>query len=252
MKAPSTRILYAASLAAGLLVWEIAGRSLPGIVLAPPSRVLLRLAEGLASGDLLRALAGSLGALVVGYLLAVAVGVPLGFLIGRSRVLAEMVEPVMTAIYAVPPVALVPFLIIWFGLFFEARVALVFLMAIFEILVATTAGARNIDPALMAVGQSFAASRCKQFRSVLVPASLPFVFTALRVGLVRAINGMITAELFFAAANLGKVMKDASSRFDTASILAVVVLLCLLGLAAQEGLKAAETRLMPWYIRQPS
>lgn len=243
-------ILYPVSILGGLALWEWATRSVSGLILAPPSAVLVKLGQGIASGELVVALAGSLLALVIGYLLAVAVGVPLGFLIGRSRRASEMAEPVMNAIYAIPPVAFVPFLIIWFGLFFEARVALVFMMAIFEILVAVAAGARNVDQSLVAVGRSFGASRMSLLTKVVLPASLPFVFTALRIGLVRAINGMITAELFLAAVNLGKVMKDAAGRFDTAGLLAVVLLLCLLGLVAQEGLKALESRLMPWHIRK--
>jgi ABC-type nitrate/sulfonate/bicarbonate transport system permease component len=209
----------------------------------------VRIVQGLLSGELSMALLGSLGALTIGYSLAVIVGVPLGFLIGRSKRASEMIEPVMNAIYAVPPVAFVPFIIIWFGLFFEARVALVFIMAIFEIVVAVSTGAANLDSALLDVGRSFGAGRRKMLRSVILPAALPFVFAALRLGLVRAINGMITAELFFAAVNLGKVMKDAASRFDTAGLLAVILLLCILGLLTQEGLKALEARLMPWQIR---
>ena len=243
-------LLYAVSLGIGLGLWEIYARSLPGIVLAPPSSVVVRMLQGLISGELTIALLGSLGALVVGYALAIVVGVPLGFLIGRSKRTSEMVEPVMNAIYAIPPVAFVPFIIIWFGLFFEARVALVFLMAIFEIVVTVAAGAGNLEPGLIDVGRSFGASRRKMLRSVIVPAALPFVFAALRLGLVRAINGMITAELFLAAVNLGKVMKDAASRFDTAGLLTVILLLCLLGLVTQEGLKALEARLMPWHIRR--
>jgi len=241
--------LYVLSLLVGLTLWELYARALPGIVLAPPSSVVVRMVHGLLSGELSLALLASLGALVLGYALAVLVGVPLGFLIGRSKRASEMVEPVMNAIYAVPPVAFVPFIIIWFGLFFEARVALVFLMAIFEIVVTVSAGAGNLDPGLIDVGRSFGARRHKMLRSVVLPAALPFVFAALRLGLVRAINGMITAELFFAAVNLGKVMKDAASRFDTAGLLAVILLLCILGLLAQEGLKALEARLMPWHIR---
>lgn len=242
--------LYALSLLIGLALWELCARALPGIILAPPSAVVVRMVEGLFSGELSLALLASLGALVLGYVLAILVGVPLGFLIGRSKRASEMAEPVINAIYAVPPVAFVPFIIIWFGLFFEARVALVFLMAIFEIVVTVSAGARNLDSGLIDVGRSFGAGQRKMLRSVALPAALPFIFVALRLGLVRAINGMITAELFFAAVNLGKVMKNAASRFDTAGLLAVILLLCILGLLAQEGLKALETRLMPWHIRE--
>src|SRR5262245_23380921 len=129
MRNVTTRHLYVLSLIAGLVLWEIASRSVSGLILAPPSRVIVRIIEGLASGELARALIGSLAALALGYAAAVAIGLPLGFLLGRSRYAAEMAEPVMNAIYAVPPVALVPFIVIWFGLFFEARVALVFIMA---------------------------------------------------------------------------------------------------------------------------
>lgn len=238
------------SLAIGLGLWEIAAHDVPGVVFAPPSAVLLRIAEDTASGALPVALLGSLGHLALGYLLAVLVALPLGFAIGRNPKVAAAVDPVMNAIYAVPPVALVPFLVLWFGLFFQARVALVFLMSFFEILVTVTAGARNVDPALLAAGRSFGAEKRRLVTRVMLPASLPFVFTALRVGLVRGINAMITAELFFAAANLGALMKQSAQRFDMAGLLSVVLLLCLVGLAAQEGLKALESRLLPWHVQR--
>lgn len=240
-------VLYSASILLGLAIWEVIARRLPEIVLAPPSVVVLRLLWDLPGMG--SALLGSLAQLALGYGLAVLVGVPLGFLIGRNRTAAEMADPVLNAIYAIPPVAFVPFLIIWFGLFLEARVALVFLMSIFEILVTVAAGARNVDPALLAVGRSFGARRLELVGKVVLPASLPFIFAALRIGLVRGINGMITAELFLAAANLGALMKTYASHFDTAGILAVILLLCILGLIAQEGLKALEARVLPWHVR---
>ena len=246
----NTFALTGVSLLVGLLLWEFAARDVSRVVFAPPSAVLTRLAADFVSGVLPLALLDSLATLAVGFLLAVVVALPLGFAIGRNAKIAAMADPVLNAIYAVPPVAMVPFLIIWFGLFFEARVALVFLMSFFEILVTVAAGARNVDPMLLAVGRSFGAGRTRLVTRVMLPASLPFVFAALRVGLVRAINAMITAELFLAAVNLGALMKQSAQRFDTAGLLAVIVLLCLVGLAAQSGLKALEARLLPWHVRQ--
>ena len=136
------------SLLTGLVLWEFAARDISRVVFAPPSAVLTRLAADIASGVLPLALLGSLATLAVGFLLAVVLALPLGFAIGRNAKAAAMTDPVLNAIYAVPPVAMVPFLIIWFGLFFEARVALVFLMSFFEILVTVAAGARNVDHAL--------------------------------------------------------------------------------------------------------
>jgi ABC-type nitrate/sulfonate/bicarbonate transport system permease component len=237
------------SIATGLVLWEWAARDVPRAVFSPPSAVLARLGIDIVNGTLPLALLHSLVHLAVGFLLALAIAIPLGFAVGRSARVAAFVEPVLNALYALPPVALVPFLIIWFGLMFEARAALVFVMCFFEILVTVAAGARNIEPSLLAVGRSFGAQRLRLVANVMLPASLPFLLTAVRVGLVRAINAMITAELFFAAVNVGQLMKHSAQKFDTAGLLADIVMLCLLGLAAQEGLKHLEARLLPWHVR---
>jgi len=221
-------------------------RELPRAVLAPPSAVAGRLFDGMRSGALPQAFLGALRHLALGYGLAIVVGVSVGFLMGRSAKAFHLLDPVVNAVYAIPPVAFVPFLVIWFGLFFQARVALVFLMCLFEVLITVSAGVRDVEPRLVDVGRSFGARRAALLVKVVFPAALPFLFTALRIGLVRAVNAMITAELFFAAVNLGGLMKDSASRFDTAGLLAVIVLVSGFGLVAQETLKAVEGRLLHW------
>jgi ABC-type nitrate/sulfonate/bicarbonate transport system permease component len=240
----------ALSIALGLLVWELAAAPLPRIVMAPPSAVAVKLYGGLASGVLPLAFLRSLGQLAAGVGLAFLAAVPVGLLVGRHRVAAQLADPVLAALYAIPPVALVPFLVIWFGLFFPARVALVFVMSVFEILVTVAAGARSIPAGPLEVGRAFGATGVTLARRVLLPAVLPFVFTGLRLGLIRGIHAMIIAELFFAAANLGALMKTAAMRFDTAALLAVVVALAVFGLLVQEGLKAAEAWALPWHVRR--
>jgi ABC-type nitrate/sulfonate/bicarbonate transport system permease component len=237
------------SIAGGFALWELAAHGASGVVFAPPSAVLSRLVHDVSSSPVPAALLASLLELAIGLGLAVAIAFPLGFAIGRSPALSALTDPVFNALYAIPPVALVPFLVIWFGLFLEARIALVFLMCFFEILITVSVGARNVDPHLLDVGRSFGASESRLLSKVMFPASLPFVFTAMRVGLVRGINAMITAELFLAAVNLGALMKQSAQRFDMAGLLSLVLLLCLLGLAVQEGLKALEARLLPWHVR---
>ncbi len=244
-----TGVLYGLSLLGGLVLWELVAAGFSKVVLSPPTAVVQHLIANIRSGLLPALLVQSLGHAALGFVLATAVAVPLGFLMGRSERAFAMFDPVVNAIYAIPTVAFVPFLIIWFGLFFQGRTALVFLMCVFDMLVAVSAGARNVDPGLINVGRSFGAGRWLISRKVLLPASLPFLFTALRIGLVRAVNGMITAELFFAAVNLGAYMQRAQNRFDSAGILAVLVILCLLGLAVQEGIKGLEARLLPWHVR---
>jgi ABC-type nitrate/sulfonate/bicarbonate transport system permease component len=195
------------------------------------------------------ALGQSFVQLGLGFGLTMLVAVPLGVIIGRSVTLTRMFGPVINAIYAIPPVAFVPFLIVWFGLFLEARVALVFLMSVFDVLVLMIAGARDVRGSLVDVGRSFGASHGQRLRLIVLPALLPFFFAALRVGSARAINGMITAELFFAAVNLGAIMKRATQNFDSATVLAVVILVCVLGLIAQSAITLLERRVLHWHVR---
>lgn len=237
------------SILAVLAAWQLGATQVSDLILPPPSAVLARVAEPAFFARLSRALTQSLVQLGLGFSLTLVVAVPLGVVIGRSAVLARMFEPLITAIYAIPPVAFVPFLIIWFGLFAEARVALIFLMSVFDVLIVVIAGARDVRSSLIDVGRSFGASHVTRLRLIVLPALSPFLFAALRVGAARAINGMITAELFFAAVNLGAVMKRATQNFDTASVLAVVLLICLLGLLAQSIINRLERRLLRWHVR---
>lgn len=241
--------LYALSLICGLIVWELIAAQFSKVVLSPPTAVARHLYVHTITLELPRLLWASLGHTFLGYGIAVAVAVPLGFLMGRSEHAFAMFDPIVNAIYSIPTIAFVPFLVIWFGLFFAARTALVFIMCVFDILVTVSAGARNVERNLMDVGRAFGAARWDLFRKVLLPASLPFLFTALRIGMVRAVIAMITAELFFAAVNLGRYMQAAQNRFDSAGLLAVLTILAVVGLLAQEGLKALETRLLPWHVR---
>jgi ABC-type nitrate/sulfonate/bicarbonate transport system permease component len=238
----STLLLYAASIVLGLLVWELAGQSVSRVVLAPPSAIAVKLWSGFATGALPAAFAASLGHMLAGFAIALAIALPLGILMGRVRAAAWLLDPLIAALYAIPPVAFVPFIIVWSGLFFEARVTLVAVMSVFEMLVTFAAGARNVPPGLLDVGRSFGAGRGALVAKVMLPAMLPFIITGLRLGLVRAVHGMIVAELFFAAVNLGAIMKRGQVRFDAAGVLAVVVLLAVFGLVAQETLRAVENR----------
>lgn len=242
-------LLYLVSFLCGLLVWEAVARHLPQVVFASPAAVFGHIYEATLSGELPLRFADSLNHMLAGLALALLVGIPLGFLMGRNETVFQMFDPVVNAIFSIPSVAFVPFLIIWFGVFYEGRVSLVFVMCVFDILVTVTAGARNIDPKIIQAARSFSTPGLAMFRKVMLPASLPFLLTAVRIGTVRAINAMITAELFFATVNLGEYMEDAAADFDAPAMLAVVFLLAVFGLVCQEGIKWAEGRLLPWHVR---
>jgi len=242
-------IVYPLSFLFGLFVWELIASQLPDVVFASPSQVFSHIIKATISGVLPKAFLNAMRHMLLGLFISLSVAIPLGFFMGRNETVFQMFDPVVNAIFSIPSISFVPFLIIWFGLFFQARVALVFVMSVFDVLITVAAGARNIEPDLINVGRSFAASRKDLFFKVMIPASLPFLFAAVRIGTVRCINAMITAELFFAAVNLGEYMEQASAYFDAPAMLAVVFLLALFGLGAQEGIKWAETKLLPWHSR---
>ncbi|WP_029556554.1 ABC transporter permease [Xanthobacter sp. 91] len=242
----SLSIVYLASLVAGLLVWQLVAQGYSSFVLAAPLKVLARLWQMTLSMELPRALGGSLQHMALGYVIACAIALPVGLLMGRMRFVNDLLDPVVNLIYAVPSVAWAPFIMIWCGLYFEARVVLVVIMCVFDMIIVVSTGARNADPRLLAVGRAFGASPWQQVRMVLLPESLPFLFTALRIGVVRAVNAMITAELFLAAVNLGAIMKQSAVRLDSAAVLGILAVLCLLGLALQELLLLAERRVCIW------
>ncbi len=242
-------LAYSVSVLLGLGVWQLIALQLPGVIFASPIQVFGHLIDATLSGELPTLFAYSLRHMLLGLLLALVVAVPLGMLMGRNETVFHLFNPVVMGVFAIPSVAFVPFLIIWFGVFFEARVALVFVMCVFDILITVTAGARNIEPNIIQVGRSFGAGRRIMFLKVLLPASLPFLMTALRIGTIRAVNGMIAAELFFATVYLGAYMEDASALFDSAAMLSVVFLLAAFGLFVQELVKWAEARLLPWHVR---
>jgi ABC-type nitrate/sulfonate/bicarbonate transport system permease component len=244
-----TTMISGLSLALGVCLWQLMASGISDLILPPPTDVLARLMDPAFFARLSRALGQSLVPLALGFAISLGVAVPLGIAIGRSKSLSRMFEPVITAIYAIPPIAFVPFLVVWFGLFFPARVALVVLMTVFDVLQVIIAGARDVRPGLLDVGRSFGASRLARTRLIVLPALSPFLFAGLRVGFARAVNGTITAELFFAAVNLGAIMKRATENFDTAGVLLVVLLVCLLGLLGQAIITLLETRLLHWHVR---
>jgi NitT/TauT family transport system permease protein len=231
----------------GLIVaWEIAGRRLGDFFLAPPSSLFEATREVVASGELQRAVVDSLKSLLVGFALCALVGIGLGYLMGWYRPVAKVLDPFVSAAYVIPVAALVPVLIIWFGLGFTARVLTVFLFAVFEVLVSTYTGVKNVDPMLIDVGRSFKASRLQLFRKVVFFASLPYIFAGLRMGAARAIKGMVVAELLFAVTGLGGAIQTAANYYRTDKVFVFVIVIAIIGVLMSAGIQLLERLATPW------
>jgi ABC-type nitrate/sulfonate/bicarbonate transport system permease component len=239
-------LLTSLGLAAGAALWEIVGRETGAAFMAPLSETLLRLAELARTGELWQALASSLALFGVGFALSVAVGVPLGLLLARMRLLRLALESYIAILNATPMAALIPFILSLMGFGFAPKVLVVFLFAVFPILYNTVEGARSIRPELIEVARSFRSSERALWRDVLLPFVLPFALTGIRQAIGRALVGMIAAEFFLSASGLGMMLQSAAQSFDTATIFAAILLVTLLGVLLMELGGAVERRYAAW------
>lgn len=230
-----------------LSVWEIAGRIVGKFFLPPPSSLIGATEQLIASGELFAVVLQSLQTLGIGYLLSAVLGVTLGFVFGWYRLVGKVANPFINALYVVPVSALVPVVIIWFGLGLLPRVLVVFLFSVFEILISTMNGVANVDRSLVEVARSFGVrSQWDMFRKIVFFNALPFVFTGLRIGASRAVKGMIIGELLFAVTGIGGLIVKYSGAYRTDIVFVLVVVITLLGVAVNYFVQLLHVRLAPW------
>jgi ABC-type nitrate/sulfonate/bicarbonate transport system permease component len=236
------------SFIAGMVLWEFVGRHTNAAFLVPFSETLDRLWELSQSGELWDQLASSLAIFVVGFVLALIVGAPLGMLLARVAVLRRALDVYITIAYATPLVALIPFILSLMGFGFAPKVLVVFLFAVFPVLYNTVEGARSLKPELVEVAHSFRSSEWALWREVMVPYTLPFTMTGVRQAIGRALVGMIAAEFFLSSTGLGQLIMSASQNFDTAGVLAAILVIMVLGLVLMRIGRAIELHFARWRV----
>jgi NitT/TauT family transport system permease protein len=239
-------LIRTASVLVFLGVWEIYGRRTDPLLLTYPTAVARAAWELVRTGELFIQAAISLGGLAVAFVLSVVVGVGLGLAMGRSRVAEAALNPHINALYATPQVALAPLMMLWFGLGFTVKVAMIFLFAVFPILINTAAGVRNVSGGMVEVGRAYLASDRQLLLKVIVPAALPFIMAGVRLAISRALVGMIVAELFTAITGLGSMLVLFGNLFETARMFVVILVLALLGVGLTQAALALERRLARW------
>jgi len=239
-------LIRAASILFFLVVWEIYGRETDPILFTYPTAVVEAFFKLLASGELLRQMAVSLGALAAGFGLSLILGVGLGLAMGRSRLAEAIFEPHVNALYATPQVALTPLFMMWFGLGFAVKVAVVFLFAFFPILINTASGAKNVSASIVEVGRAYQASRRQIMFKIVFPAALPFIMAGVRIAVGRGLVGMIVAELFTAITGLGAMLSLYGNIFETAKMFVVIIVLAGLGIGLIHATQMLERKMARW------
>lgn len=238
--------LPALSVVVFLAAWQVIGSHLNPILLSTPWAIAQGFWDILVRGTLLRGLLASLEDLGVGFGLAIVAGVGFGVLMGRYRTVERVLDPYVAFMNATPMVALVPAVIIWFGVGFQARVFFVLILAVWSVLVNTVAGIKNVQRGLMEVGVSFGLSESQLVRWVSLPAAVPYILAGIRVGLGKAIVGMIIGEMDMQLAGLGGLVANYGDAFQTADLFAVIICTSIFGVIFVAVLGLAQRRWFRW------
>jgi ABC-type nitrate/sulfonate/bicarbonate transport system permease component len=234
------------SIAAGIAIWEIAGRMTSQAFMVPFSTTIAQLWQLVFSREFVVQFIDSSELFLTGFILALAVGMPLGMLLARVRVLRVGLEPYIMILYATPMVALIPFILSMMGFGFAPKVLVVFLFAVFPVIYNTVEGARSIKPELVEVAQSFRSTEWALWRDVMVPYTLPYAMTGVRQAIGRALVGMIAAEFFLSSTGLGQLIMTASQNFDTGGVFASVLVIALIGVGLMRLGLAIERHFARW------
>jgi NitT/TauT family transport system permease protein len=196
-----------------LVLWQVLGRNVNPVLGSYPTAIAAAFWQLVVDGELIKALGISLQAFVAGYALSIIVGVPLGLVIGRWKLLESAIGVYITAGNAMPLVAFVPLLVLWLGLGFGVKMVIVFLMSMFPIAINTWLGVRNVPKTLVEVGKSFVAPQHVIMRRIILPATLPYIMAGIKLAVGRAVVAMVIAEFFTAISGLGGIIINSANNF---------------------------------------
>lgn len=238
--------LQMVSLSLFVLGWEALAYQMNDLLFPSFTETVAALGHLLKSPDFWRALWLSNQALLIGFFLAAGLGVCLGIWMGRCPMAERIAAPYLSAILVTPVSALIPLFIIATGLGLVTRVIIVFAFAFVVIAVTARGAVRSLDPSWLEMATSFGASERQLWRRILLPGLWPGLVTALRLGLGRALSGMVAAELLVVAVGLGRLILEYQGNFDSAPMFATVLCVVVQAVALTEGVKHLEARLYPW------
>lgn len=188
---------------------------------------------------------GSFTQMLAGFAFAVLIGVPLGLLMGQFKLVNFVIGPFINALFVTSLAALLPFLILIFGTDFMFRAAVVFLFAVFYLIITPAAGVRSIDRGISEMGTSFGANHLKRFTAITLPGTLPYIITGMRLGLGQAVQGMIVAELWVSIAT-GRLLQTMGLARNLGEFFAVAATVVVIGAVLTTLLMWAQKKLTPW------
>jgi ABC-type nitrate/sulfonate/bicarbonate transport system permease component len=228
------------------VLWEVTGRIMDSTLIPPLSRIGAAWWKLLASGKLAANLTLSLTTLAAGFFLAVSIGIIIGLLMGRFRAVEHFLDLYVNVLMSAPTTAFVPVLIMWFGLGVESRIAVVFLFAVFVIIINTMTGVKQVDSVLVEMARSFGAKEKEIFFKIILPAAMPAIMAGVRLGMGRAVKGMVTAEMLLTLTGIGAMIMQYGSSFATDSLFAVILTILIIAMITMRAVQWLDRRLTGW------
>lgn len=243
-------MLGTSAVVAVIVIWELLtlAKIQPSIILPSPYDVIKAFKTIFTSSTVGADFSASGAELLYGYLLAVGVGIVAGLLIGWYRPVGYILDPFVNFMYAVPRVAVSPLLLVWLGIGMTSKVALVFLVAVFPVLINTSAGIRNLDRQLLRTARCFNASDLQVFRTIALPGSIPFILSGMRLAIGSALIGVFVAELVGSEHGIGRLIVDAGNQFQTAVVFAGLIIFAVSGVILAGVLRRAERHFESWKL----
>ncbi|MGQ7792199.1 ABC transporter permease [Faunimonas sp. B44] len=239
-------VIRLTSLAVFLSLWQIAGSQIDPILFTTPVKVFHAAVRMIGSGELWHYLWPSLVVLFYGLASACIAGIGIGLLLARYRTADLAFDMYITFLYSTPMVALVPLIVLWAGYDTTAKTVILFLFAFFPMVINTYQGVKNVDPKLLEVGKAFRCSEGQMWRHIIIPASLPFIVTGLRLAVGRGLIGMVIADLYTAISGIGYLIQRAATTYKVDTMFVPIVALGILGVTLTALLRVLEKRVAPW------
>lgn len=229
------------------LAWELAARIAANpLFFPPPSKIARGFYEAYATGSIFPHIAASLWRCLAGFLAAAFLAIPFGVMVGYFSVLRRFLDPLVGLFRPVPPLALIPLLILWFGIGELSKVILIFIACFFPIFISTEHGVSRVDPVLLRAARLLGASQLDVLRKVIIPGAFPEIFTGLRISLALSLLAIVAAELVAANRGLGFLILEAQRTYDTVGVFVGIISIALLGFTLDFLMKQVRHRAMPW------
>jgi ABC-type nitrate/sulfonate/bicarbonate transport system permease component len=231
-----------------LALWEGAAQIglLNPVILSSPSRIAMAFVGQWQSGQFLGDLGVSMAELVIGFVLSAVVGIAIGIAMGLNRTAEYAFDPFVWFLYSTPLVALYPLIVVWLGFGFATVIAITFMLTVIPMAVNTFAGVRSVDPSLVRAVRVFGGSNKDVILKAVLPASLPMVLAGARIGLSRALIGVVLGEMFSSNAGLGFRMTVYAAHLKTADVFVPLVAFVIIGVVTTQLAVLLESRLQSW------